>query len=332
MRKWIVGRLGVVDLPNAGLLAVFWFAVGAFTAGVPTAGAQDVVVPADAEVDGLALPAPLWSHRVRGERDVAYGDHPEQRLDYYVQGQWLGEPVYFADDAPPRPTVIFFHGGGWMQRYPSTEPWTGPFLTAGWNVVSPIYRIGAGTAPAAVDDALCAVKWVYDNADALNFDRNRIVLAGASAGGHLALTAAILNQSGDHTCALGEDMSVAAVVNWYGVADIGDQLADPNSSGFAQAWIGDKAKIDAIVTAYSPTRIATSAMPAVLSLHGTDDSVVAFSQSADLHARLNELGVPNRLVALEVGNHGGFSDAQHHVMVAQIFQFLDTALDTALTD
>ena len=50
------------------------------------------------------------------------------------------------------------------------------------------YRVGSGTAPAAVDDAVCALNWIVENADRLDFGLDKVVVVGVSAGGHLALT------------------------------------------------------------------------------------------------------------------------------------------------
>ena len=50
-------------------------------------------------------------------------------------------------------------------------------------------------APAAVEDCRCALRWVYRNAEQYNFDLEKIVVAGSSAGGHLALTTGMLPES-----------------------------------------------------------------------------------------------------------------------------------------
>ena len=42
-------------------------------------------------------------------------------------------------------------------------------------------------APAAIEDCLCALRWVIQKADRYGFDANKLVVSGHSAGGHLAL-------------------------------------------------------------------------------------------------------------------------------------------------
>jgi acetyl esterase/lipase len=211
-----------------------------------------------------------------------------------------------------------------VESYRSVESWTIPFLERGWNVVSPTYRIGPGTAPAGADDAVCALKWVADNAAAYGFDLDRVVVSGASSGGQLALAATMQSLADEHPCAAGADLPVAAVVNWYGVTDLAALVA---STPGGMPWIGDDPETVAqISAAYSPVALASVETPPVITLHGTADSVVPFSQAVALQERLNALGVHNVLVALEGGNHTGFTDAQTAEAFDAIGDFLDSVL------
>src|SRR5262245_12954389 len=88
----------------------------------------------------------------------------------------------------PAPTAVLFHGGGY--RAESTKEGFAlnviPWLQMGWNAVNVEYRSsGVALAPAAVEDARCALRWVMQNAKQYNIDPDRIVITGQSAGGHL---------------------------------------------------------------------------------------------------------------------------------------------------
>src|SRR5262249_15739299 len=103
----------------------------------------------------------------------------EAKLDVYTaRGQ-----------ATPRPTLIYIHGGGWTAATKEASSLTFlPFLQMGWNIVNVEYRLArVSLAPAAVEDCLCALRWVYRNAKQYNFDLAKLVVTGNSAGGHLAL-------------------------------------------------------------------------------------------------------------------------------------------------
>src|SRR5579862_2974085 len=62
----------------------------------------------------------------------------------------------------PQATLIFIHGGGWTGgskegSLMSLVPW----FEMGWNVVNVEYRLArVSLAPAAVEDCLCALRWI----------------------------------------------------------------------------------------------------------------------------------------------------------------------------
>ncbi len=94
--------------------------------------------------------------------------------------------------AKPTPVVIQLHGGGWIRGdRPNSYKSFSALLAAGMSVVTVEYRNAKDApAPAAVQDTRCAMAWVKRNAAKYNFDPNRVVLYGGSAGGHLALMGA----------------------------------------------------------------------------------------------------------------------------------------------
>jgi hypothetical protein len=110
------------------------------------------------------------------------------------------------------------------------------------NVVNINYRLASDSlAPAAVEDCRCAFRWIYRHAKEYGFDTNKIVIAGESAGGHLALITAMLEPSAgfDNECLDQEDnppLKAAAS------SHIQTQLTSPSSSRnqmwFALKWFG----------------------------------------------------------------------------------------------
>ena len=61
------------------------------------------------------------------------------------------------------------------------------------------------------------------NADKYGVDKKRVVVTGGSAGGHLALMVGMTPKSAK----LGPSSKVAAVVNFFGITDVGDQTRWP---------------------------------------------------------------------------------------------------------
>ncbi|MFF5537345.1 alpha/beta hydrolase [Streptomyces cinerochromogenes] len=140
---------------------------------------------------------------------AAYGDHPDQVIDFYV-------PRPGPDSTSPAPLVVVLHGGAWRARYDRRHitPFADYLARRGFAVANVEYRRGgaegvgaaggvagaeesggvppAGRWPDTFDDVAAAL----DALPALvsealpQADPRRTVLTGHSAGGHLALWAA----------------------------------------------------------------------------------------------------------------------------------------------
>src|SRR5712691_6652701 len=122
-----------------------------------------------------------------------------------------------------RPAAIVIHGGGWVEgdKEDVVDEFCLPFLQKDFVVANVEYRLAkAATAPAAVTDVLNAAKWFFDHAANYKVDSKHIIVTGGSAGGHLALMTAMLPASAD----LGPVSKIVAVVNFYGITDLPDQL------------------------------------------------------------------------------------------------------------
>ena len=225
----------------------------------------------------------------------------------------------------PNPTLMYIHGGGWTAGNKEGSALTFlPYLEMGWNVVNVEYRMAdVAHAPAAVEDCRCALRWIYRNAEQYNFDVDRIVVSGISAGAHLSLTTGMVPASagldrqcpGDRnrTWSTGTrsmaELQVAAIINWYGITDVvGLMQGPPGSSGnFTEAWLGSRSDRAEVAQRVSPLTYVRAGLPPVLSIHGDADPTVPYNHAVRLHEALEQAGVPNRLITVPGGGHGGFS-------------------------
>lgn len=87
-----------------------------------------------------------------------------------------------------RPVVVFIHGGYWRALGRAQSAFAAPMLAAqGIACAVPDYRLApAATITDIIQDCRRAIAYLWHQADALGLDRNRIVVTGSSAGGHLA--------------------------------------------------------------------------------------------------------------------------------------------------
>ena len=226
----------------------------------------------------------------------------------------------------PNPTLVFFHGGGWTGGSKEGNTLTNLlWMDMGWTVVNVEYRLAKNSpAPAAVEDCLCALRWIYRNAKQYNFDTSRIVVTGQSAGGHLALTTGMIPASAglDRQCPGTEDLKVAAIVDWYGITDVNDLLEGPNMRTYAVQWLGSMPNRAEVAKRISPLTYVRPGLPPILMIQGDADPTVPYTHSLRLREALDKAGVPNELVTVPGGKHGNFTVDENLKNYAAIRAFL----------
>ena len=241
--------------------------------------------------------------------------------------------IYQRRDMAAHPTLIFFHGGGWVRGTKEASAMSIlPWLEMGWNVVNVEYRMArVALAPAAVEDGLCALRFAVAQAKTYGIDTSRIVVSGESAGGHLALTTGMIPESAGFTnvCAGGGFNTsesavpkVAAIINWYGITDVADLLGGSNAKAYAVQWLGSLANREAVARSVSPITYVRSGLPPILSIQGDADPIVPYSQNVRLRDALTKAGVSAELVTIPGGGHGNFKPEERTKIYLKIREFL----------
>jgi len=260
----------------------------------------------------VELPAGFTS-----QMNVTYtgGKGWEKQMDIYLP----------PNQGKPTPVVINIHGGGWARGVRQSQTGFNSFFKMGFAVANISYRLTPeATAPAAVEDARCALIYLIKNAAALNIDVNRIVVMGGSAGGHLALMAGLLGNDRrfDGNCPYEGEVRVAAIIDKYGITDVWDWGNGPVSSKSASRWLGTKATDQKFAMSVSPINYVSKNSPPVFIVHGDADPVVPYRQSVDLHKKLLEAGVKTEFVTIPGGQHGKFSREEASELSKKIVAFI----------
>ena len=267
-------------------------------------------------------PSAAWATHAVNEYQVF------PNLTYVVASNYEAKlDIYKRRDATgPQPTLIFIHGGGWVQGSKEQSQLSlMPWLEMGWNVVNVEYRLGrVALAPAAVEDCLCALRYVATQAKTYDIDTSRLVLSGESAGGHLALTTGMIPESAglDRQCPGAPLPKVAAIIDWYGITDVVDLLDGPNRKAYAVQWLASLPNREEIARRVSPLTYVRAGLPPVLAIQGDADPTVPYQHSVRLTEALSKVNVVNQLLTIPAGKHGGFSRDERTRIYTTIREFL----------
>ena len=210
---------------------------------------------------------------------------------------------------------MLIHGGGWTggDHYRFSKM---GFLLAkkGYVVVTPTYRmIQDAPFPACLHDVKNSIRWLRANSKKYNVDPDRIGAYGNSAGGTLALTAAItarkdgLEGDGpylDHSSALQAVVCSGVVGNMRHpdhskrAATVYRNLAKGSNRNLSDA------EIDKVMRQASPSTYVRKDVPPIILVHGAKDTVV-FVQSTDEFVKaMKAAGADITYLRFKDGSHG----------------------------
>ncbi len=213
----------------------------------------------------LWAPLPLSHRGVQRVSNIAYGDAGRlNTLDVYRRN---------GGAADGGPVLIHLHGGGYSSGRKSREarPLLLHFARRGWVCISANYRLRpAATFPDFLIDAKRVIAWARAHAGEYGADPERVLIAGSSAGAHLAATAALTaNDPAFQPGFEDADTSVAACVGMYGYYG----PVTSRSAGLRS----------------SPSDYVHAEAPPFLIAHGTQDTLVPPARAHAFAERLREV-------------------------------------------
>jgi acetyl esterase/lipase len=206
------------------------------------------------------------------------------------------------------PGIVVIHGGGWKGGAKEhVRPFVDQFARAGYVTATVQYRLcPTHKFPCQVEDVKTAVRWMRANADKYQIDKERFGAIGFSAGGHLSLMLGLMDpKDGLEGDGYNDESSkVQAVVNYFGPTDL-IRIFPQGVSPILVEFLGGPStdKKDAYVQA-SPLTYIDKNDPPILTIHGTKDNIVPYSQAEILDAKLRETGVPSTVITMTDKGHG----------------------------
>jgi acetyl esterase/lipase len=233
---------------------------------------------------GVILPSFLYAQAsYRVIPDVVYGHKAGMALTYDVI-----EPVDSSNGA----ALIHVISGGWYSRYNNPDSVAdkyAEYLEKGYTVIplrhgsAPYFKV-----PDMVNDIHKAVKHICTHAGDYGIDKGRIGIFGGSAGGQLALMAALDDSS----------HCISAVVSFFAASDL------RNLPEFILKIYPALDFDTALAKTVSPILFVSPDDPPVLLIHGDVDFVVPEIMSENLKKELDKEHVPNKLVVIPGMGHG----------------------------
>ena len=210
----------------------------------------------------------------------------------------------------PTPAVLWIHGGGWERGDKNGN--SGALLLAneGFVTASLFYRLsGDSPFPADIEDCKCAIRFLRANATKYGIDPDRIGVAGASAGGHLAELIATADESAGLEGEGGwQNVSskVQAASAYYGVSDFtvgAMQFQHHTGQVVLKLFRGTEKDKPQLYRAASPILYVSRGDPPLFLAHGEQDDLVPFDQSIRMAEAYRRLGLPVEFIAVKNAGH-----------------------------
>ena len=306
-----VGRIGVVLLGLSAAL-LWWLIVRALIGVRRLRHLIDADVPparGTARFVGRPIPTPPGVH--------------EQYGIEYRNGLTL-DLIRPAQPLASGPVLVYIHGGGWTGGDPQHQARDLYHALAldGWTTVTVRYPFTPQvTVEHQVDTIKDAIRWARTELPGLDghgVSPTHLVVAGGSAGGHLAAMAALTAADGDE--------QVDACIGIYGVYDMA------NRNRTRAHWTKTErevmlASVDEAPERYravSPLDQIHAASPPILIVHGTHDTLVPMGEGEQFVAALRDAGRPVDFVPVYGAQHtfDALSSITSHAAAAVIRSWL----------
>jgi arylformamidase len=218
------------------------------------------------------------------QRDLPYSSNEGEVLDYFPAQTGQANA----------PLVVFIHGGYWQELSKNESCFMATDLVKqGMNLAVVDYTLAPEASINQMIAQCCrAVAWLLQQAQELGFDANKIIIAGSSAGGHLAASVLQAAQQNLHGLT---PRSIAGAILLSGVYDL---------RPLVNTYVNEPLKLtDEGATVLSPGLYSNQGLPPCVIAYGSNETQEFKRQSEEYHQQLLSDGVPSTCREISQRNH-----------------------------
>ena len=254
-----------------------------------------------------------------------------------VNGKALRLDLYMPPGVARPPLVVWVHGGAWSGGVKTGYPLPVEYTQGGFALAAIEFRLSSDAPfPAPVYDIKAAIRFLRAKSQQYGYRADRIVLAGDSSGGHLAVFVGVTNGEKEFEGNVGgyfdQSSAVQGIIDYYGATDLTTIVAQsrpyertqriPSLELFLGGPIDETLELAKTAT---PIFHLDADDPPLLILHGDQDFTIPLEQSYELLRAYEEAGLRVNLDVIKGAGHSGppFFDKPH---IAEALKFLKEIL------
>jgi acetyl esterase/lipase len=270
---------------------------------------------------------------------LAHADDPRQpHVIRDVEYARAGEHALKLDlHLPPgkarAPLIVWVHGGAWRSGSKKDVP-ISKLVEDGYAIASVDYRLSTEAKfPAQIHDIKAAIRFLRAHGSDWKLSSKKIVIAGDSAGAHLAALVGVSNGNAELEGAIGNDLEesseVQGIISFYGAANLTTILKQSTPHGLSvrisalELLLGDQpTNVLALARLASPVFQVDRGDPPLLLFHGDQDPQMPINQSLELLGAYQKVKAPVQFEVVHGAAHGGamFYDAERHEIAGKFLR------------
>jgi acetyl esterase/lipase len=252
---------------------------------------------------------------------AARAENPQPVVQRDIEFARFGERSLKLDIHLPQkkarsPLIVWVHGGAWRSGSKKDVP-IKKLVEDGYAIASVDYRLSTEAKfPAQAHDIKAAIRFLRARGDEWKLPTKKIVIAGDSAGAHLANLIGVSNGNAELEGAVGahtnQSSRVQGIISFYGGANLTTILQQSTPHGLnvrvpaLELLLGNlPTNAPALARLASPVFHVDRDDPPLLLLHGDQDPQMPINQSLELLGAYEKVKAPAQLEVVHGAAHGG---------------------------